>query len=198
MSDKRVLNVGGGSKDIPIPPYYQGWQHELLDINPRENPDVLADARELMSFSPGVYDAVYCCHNLEHYHRHDGAKVLRGFHHVLKPDGFAEIRVPDLGGVVRTVAARNLDIDDVLYESIRGPILVRDVIYGYHVEIEESGNDYYSHRTGYTQASLIKLAAACGFNVWATGVKDFELIGYFFKQPPPVELVRMLGLAPPS
>jgi len=31
---KKVLNVGGGSKNIPIPPLYSGWEHVLLDIDP--------------------------------------------------------------------------------------------------------------------------------------------------------------------
>ena len=29
-----MLNVGGGSKKIPIPQHYAGWDHVLLDINP--------------------------------------------------------------------------------------------------------------------------------------------------------------------
>jgi hypothetical protein len=194
MSQKAVLNVGGGSKDIPIPPYYSSWRHDLLDIDPRGNPEIVADARELLSQPPAIYDAVYCAHNLEHYHRHDALKVLRGFHHILKPDGFAEIRVPDLMGVIRTVALRGLDIDDVLYQSQRGPILVRDVIYGYHVEIEQSNNDYYAHKTGFSPASLARAASACGFKVWASGVIEFELFSYLFKEQPGDDLQLMLGL----
>src|SRR6266446_7887238 len=48
-----------------------------------------------LALAASQFDAVYCSHNLEHYYRHDGATVLRGFLHVLKPDGFAEIKVPD-------------------------------------------------------------------------------------------------------
>ncbi len=73
---KKVLNVGGNSKDIPIPSQYSGWQHVLLDIDPRGNPDIVCDARELMSMSKNEYDAIYCSHNLEHYYRHDVRKVL--------------------------------------------------------------------------------------------------------------------------
>ena len=29
----RVLNVGGGSKEIPIPEHYEGWEHVLLDLD---------------------------------------------------------------------------------------------------------------------------------------------------------------------
>lgn len=91
----KVLNVGGGTRDIPLPPQYQGWEHILLDIDPRGQPDIVADARELTRLPPAQFDAVYCSHNLEHYYRHDGVKVLAGFRHVLKEDGLAHIMVPD-------------------------------------------------------------------------------------------------------
>src|SRR5439155_12197788 len=89
-----VLNVGGGSKKIPIPARYEGWSHVLLDIDPRFGADLIMDARELLATTPQTYDAVYCSNNLEHYYRHDAERVLRGFLHVLKSDGYAEIRVP--------------------------------------------------------------------------------------------------------
>jgi hypothetical protein len=44
---RRVLNVGGNTKDIPLPENYRGWENVLLDIDPRGKPDVLCDARSL-------------------------------------------------------------------------------------------------------------------------------------------------------
>jgi predicted SAM-dependent methyltransferase len=44
---------------------------------------------------------VYCSHNLEHYYHHEVPRVLAGSLHVLKPHGFAEIRVPDVEAVCR-------------------------------------------------------------------------------------------------
>ncbi|MDD1610281.1 MAG: methyltransferase domain-containing protein [Methylococcaceae bacterium] len=127
---KKVLNVGGNSKLIPLPPEYEGWDHVLLDIDPKVYPDVLCDARELMGLAGAQYDSVYCSHNLEHYYHHDVKKVLAGFSHVLKADGFVFIRVPDMNLVMRTVVEKNLDIEDTLYQCPSGPIIVRDVIYG--------------------------------------------------------------------
>src|SRR5262249_17723561 len=144
---KSVLNVGGNSKAIPIPPYYAGWEHHLLDIDPRVEPDLLMDARELVQATPGRYDAVYCSHNLEHYHRADAAKVVAGFSHVLKEDGFVEIRVPDVLAVIQHVAKNGMDVDDVLYQAPVGPILVRDVLYGYSGEVEKKGNEFFAHKT---------------------------------------------------
>jgi hypothetical protein len=99
-----ILNVGGGSKRIPIPEHYKGWNHLLLDIDAAGRPDVVCDARNLVSLGADKYDAIYCSHNLEHYYKHD-----------LQPSGFAEIRVPDLKAVMERFVAANMDIEDVLY-----------------------------------------------------------------------------------
>lgn len=178
--ERRVLNVGGNSKAIPIPPHYNGWTHHLLDIDPRGAPDVLCDARELASHTAESYDAIYCSHNLEHYFTHDVPRVLKGFLHVLRPDGFAEIRVPDIGALIRTVVARNLELDDVIYVSKAGPILVRDVIYGYGREIEASGQDFYAHKTGFSPAVLRKALATAGFRqlMFANGELEVRVIAF--------------------
>jgi hypothetical protein len=192
----RVLNVGGASKQIPIPAYYAGWNHLLLDIDARGEPDVLCDARELDSLEPSQFDAVYCSHNLEHYYKHDGAQVLKGFLHVLKPEGFADIRVPDMTTVLRTFVANDMDIEDVLYQSPAGPITVRDVIYGWGVEIERSGEDFYAHKTGFTAASLRAAIEAAGF--WGAFVlvdeKAYEIRALAFKTEPSAAQRALLHL----
>lgn len=158
-----VLNVGGGNRAIPIPPHYRGWRHLMLDIDPAGQPDIVCDAREMTGLAPGEFDAVYCSHNLEHFFEHDVPKVLAGFLHVLKPTGFAEIRVPDLALVMRTVAEKDLDIEDALYDSPAGPIRVRDVLYGYADKIARSGDDYFAHKTGFSPRSLHRALRSAGF-----------------------------------
>ncbi len=192
---RKVLNVGGYNKNIVLPPQYKGWQHVLLDIDPRGNPDVLCDARELMSLSTNEYDAVYCSHNLEHYYRHDVPKVLRGFIHVLKEDGFADISVPDLDAVMKNVVQKEMDIDDILYQLPIGPILVRDVIYGYGVEIEQSGKDFFAHKTGFTPKSLKKILNECGFSHIFTGVVGFQVRAIAFKDEPTDYAVSLFSLS---
>src|SRR6185437_5350811 len=111
---KAVLNVGGGSKDIPIPDLYRDWRHDMLDIDPRAGADVCYDARRLSDLHPGTYHAVYCSHNLEHYYRHEALQVVRGFAHVLTDDGFAEILVPDLLSTMAAVVNDKLDMEDTI------------------------------------------------------------------------------------
>jgi predicted SAM-dependent methyltransferase len=192
----RVLNVGGGDKKIPLPPHYAGWEHLLLDVDPRGNPDIVCDARQLDSLAASQFDAVYCSHNLEHYYRHDGATVLRGFLHVLKPDGFAEIKVPDLQSVMRRCVANNMDIGDVLYQSDLGPITVRDVIYGLGREIEQSGRDFFAHKTGFTPKSLAHTLAEAGFvQTYVFVAPDaFETRALAFKAMPSAAQQKLLRL----
>ena len=197
-SSDKVLNVGGNSKLIPIPAYFDGWQHDLLDIDDRGNPDLVCDARELMSLEPGQYDAVYCSHNLEHYYRHEGLKVLQGFVHILKDDGFAEIRVPDIAKVIAAVQERQLDLDDVLYVSPAGPISAHDVMYGLQSEIVSSGQDFYAHKTGFTNKSLMKFLSQGGFRhiFLAEGV-ELAVHALAFKTEPTARQRVLLDLPRP-
>jgi predicted SAM-dependent methyltransferase len=181
---RKVLNVGGNSKEIPLPIEYRGWDHLLLDIDPRGNPDICCDARTLDTLAPEQFDAIYCSHNLEHYYRHDGKRVLGGFLHVLKPDGFAHIRVPDLDQVFKEVLARDLDVDDVLYTGPGGPIMVRDVIYGWSLQVETMGNEFFAHKTGFTPKSLTRFLNEAGFKYLYMGVANLEIVVYAFASPP--------------
>ncbi len=191
---KKVLNVGGNNKSIALPPHFAGWQHILLDIDAKGNPDIVLDARHLSKLPAAEYDAVYCSHNLEHYHRHDGVEVLRGFLHVLKESGFAHIAVPDIGELMRMVAEKNLDIDDFLYQSAMGPITVGDVMYGYGAEIEQSGNDFYAHKTGFTCKALHAMLEKCGFPYVYVRSEKLDIVALAFKNRPAGEAIDLFQL----
>ena len=196
MALKKVLNVGGNNKSIPLPPQYANFEHLLLDIDPRGSPDIVCDARMLTTLEGGQFDAIYCSHNLEHYYRHDVSKVLAGFLHVLKQDGFAHIRVPDIHEVMRLTLERGLDIDDVLYQSPAGPIMVLDVLYGYNVEIERSGQDFFAHKTGFTQKSLLAALSRAGFSKTYSGVGNLEVNALAFKTTPSQSNRSLFNLPP--
>lgn len=195
-SKRNVLNVGGGSKAISIPDHYAGWGQLMLDIDANARPDVLLDARDLQRLEPGLFDAVYCSHNLEHYYAHDVPKVLAGFTHVLKPEGFAEIRVPDVGAVAREMVERGRDMEDLLYTSPAGPVTVRDVLYGLSRAIEKTKVDFYAHKTGFTRRSLGDALQRAGFRhrYMAPPLAAFELRTLAFLGPPGEPLRALLGL----
>ncbi|MBK9440859.1 MAG: methyltransferase domain-containing protein [Comamonadaceae bacterium] len=190
----KVLNVGGGSKLIPIPNHYGNWDHILLDIDPVSNADVILDARDLTSFPTSSFDAVYCSHNLEHYYRHDATKVLAGFLHVLKPGGFVEIHVPDIQSVMSRVIKSKLDISDTLYQSKNGPISVHDVIYGWGKQIESSGVDFYAHKAGFSRVTLIQALKQAGFShvKCKANAESYELSAFACKGDPCGDLFAIL------
>ncbi len=157
----KVLNVGGGSKAIPIPARYDGWEHVLLDIQEGPDVDIVADARELDCLTD-KFDAVYCAHNLEHYHAHEVSFVLHGMRSVLKRGGEVHIVVPNIGQLIADMVEFRMDLEDVLYECDGGPITPLDVIFGWGVEVA-TGNPFYAHKTGFTATRLHRVLEAAGF-----------------------------------
>lgn len=192
---RRVLNVGGGSKTVPIPAHFAQWEHVLLDVNPAGGVDIALDARRLTDLPAAGFDAVYCSHNLEHYFRHEVPQVLHGFAHVLKPTGFVELRVPDLAAVMASALERKLDLEDPLYSSPAGPVSVLDVLYGFGAEIQR-GNAYYAHKTGFSARSLARLLGGAGFgHVYALPpMGGYEVHLAAFGLPPVPEARAALGL----
>lgn len=195
MSQYKVLNVGGNSKDIPLPDCYQGWEHHLLDIDASKKPDIVADARNLTVIEPNLYDAVYCSHNLEHYYEHDAVNVLKGFLHVLKSDGHAYIRVPDITQLMQTCIDKKLDIIDVLYQSPMGPIRVCDVLYGHQGKIEASGEEYFAHKFAYSQQSLGLLLESVGFATVALAKGPLEVSAIAFVSTPTEEQLEQFNIS---
>jgi len=157
----RVLNVGGQSKDIPLPDIYYGWEQVLLDIEEGVGADIVADARDLFELEE-KFDAVYCSHVLEHFHQFEVDDVLQGFKHVLNPLGFVQIRVPDLLYVMKEVVRKHIPLDGKLYNSAAGDITPLDVIYGYQWAIQE-GKPYYAHKLGFSKELLHKYLKSNGF-----------------------------------
>jgi tetratricopeptide (TPR) repeat protein len=197
---RRVLDVGGGSKAVELPLHYRDWTRLLLDIDPRTGADLVCDARTLVDQPPQTrFDAIHCAHNLEHYYRHDVDKVLRGFLHVLKDEGFAQIRVPDIGGLIQLMADNNLDIEQEIFKAHEGAITAHDVLYGYAPEIEASGQDFYAHKTGFTRASLLRALYSNGFGevYFAPSLSAPELHAFAFKTAATAAQRLALGLPDP-
>ena len=195
------LNVGGNSKAVEVPPHFNGWQHHLLDIDPRGGADLVCDARKLAeAVAQGTYDAIYCSHNLEHYYRHDVDRVLHGFLHALKPGGFAEIRVPDIGALIKLLAHNDMDIEQEVYKSPAGAINAHDVFYGYGPEIEASGQDFYAHKTGFTRDSLLRALATNGFGeiYFVKPLAAIELHAFAFKTAADAAQRSRLSLSEPA
>ena len=190
----KVLNIGGNRKSIPLPVIFDGWDQVMLDIDPHSDADIICDARSMTdTVAGGTFDAICCAHNFEHYFRHDLSRVTDGFLYALKDDGFAFIQVPNMRYVCEQIAA-GADIEDVAYTSPAGPIRYVDMIYGLGAYIANSGNDFMSHKNGFTPLSLGNHLVRYGFPHVFIGSSGLELWAYAFKNKPSDEQQKRLKL----
>lgn len=189
----KVLNVGGNNKAIGIPGVFEGWEHHLLDIDKKGKPDICADARDLASMEEykGNYDAVYCSHVIEHFYTHDVPKVLNGFFSVTGSHGFVWIACPNLKEVVKRVYEGNMELSDPLYRLSSGePITSLDVLFGWGREIEQSGQDFFSHKTGFTVGSLSRAVYDAGFKHIKAQEVGLELLVVGFKNKEDISIIE--------
>lgn len=158
-----VLHVGCGTcgrEKLPSVFRHTGWREIRLDIDPDVAPDFVASITDMKVISNGVIDAVYSSHNIEHLYPHDVHLALKEMHRVLKPDGFALIKLPDLQEVARHIAEGKLE--DPLYISPMGPIAPLDILFGHRPSLA-SGNAFMAHRTGFTGGTLAVALIKAGF-----------------------------------
>ncbi|GGO35595.1 generic methyltransferase [Gemmobacter aquaticus] len=165
MTAPTLYNLGSGPRRLfdllPDPSAFTGWREVRVDLDPGCRPDILSDLTDLSQAIPdGSADLIYCSHVVEHFFDHDVPRVLQEFARILRPDGAAIVRVPDLAGVMQ--AFDEGDLERPLYHSPSGPISALDVIFGHRRSIS-AGNHYMAHRTGFTQASLARRMLDAGF-----------------------------------
>jgi SAM-dependent methyltransferase len=152
---KRVLYAGSGFHHVP-PEIFPDWEEVRLDIDLDTDPDVVASITDLGILQTGTFAAIYSAHTLEHIYPHEVPKALREFRRVLTDDGFALIFVPNLEGLT-------LSSNEVLYESVIGPVYAFDMIYGFRADVAAHPNTM-AHHTGFTAALLKGALLEAGFS----------------------------------
>lgn len=185
---KRVLNIETIGNSIPLPQQFDGWEHVRFDINPQSSPDAIMDAVNLFSLPEASFDAIYCPHCLVYYSPGYLSLILAGFWRLLRPDGFAEILAPDLMEIMERVVRRNLDLDDIFYSFGEAVVSVHEALYG--AKIEPGGENFYSHRCGFSERSLLRCLYEHGFPWVASCRQDLEIRAIAFKcRPAPRKMV---------
>lgn len=161
---KRFLHVGCGRSDHSklLHIFPQGeWQEVRLDIDVRVNPDIVADITNMTLVKEDSFEALFSSHNLEHLYAHRVEKALSEFYRVLKPGGWAVVRVPNILEVAEEIVKGKLM--EPVYVSPAGPISPIDILYGFRPSIEQ-GNEFMAHRTAFTPKSLGDAMAKVGFS----------------------------------
>jgi hypothetical protein len=89
---------------------------------------------------------------------------------------------------------KGLDIDDVLYQSPAGSIRVVDVLYGYSVEIERSGQHFLAHKTRFAQKLLQDAIRKARFTLVYSRKGNLEIDAVAFKGSPDQLTRALFGL----
>lgn len=147
---KIVLNVGSGKiKSSSQTSLFQNYKELSLDASDC-NPDIIGDIRDLKEVPNNSVNAIYASHVVEHVHFHEVPQVLLSFMRVLTDDGFALIRVPDIGKISHLIEDKLLE---KYYDSSLGPVTPLDMLYGHTGLIAQKGS-YMAHKTGFTLKSM--------------------------------------------
>ncbi len=184
-----VLHVGCGVQDSEkLHRMFRGagWREIRLDIDPDVEPNVVASITDMQVIPDAAVNAVYSSHNVEHLYPHEVPLALREMHRVLKPNGFAFIKLPDLQEVARFIADGKPE--ETLYISPMGAIAPLDILYGHRPSLA-IGNTFMAHHTGFTGPTLACALIAAGFAAVMVqrDLATFSLTAVAFRQQPDVE-----------
>lgn len=164
--DQPILcNLGSGYSQIlrqlVDASVFDGWRELRIDVDPECRPDIVANLMDMSQVvADSSVDLIYCSHVLEHFYGHQVPFVLSEFTRILRPEGAAVLRLPDLSLVMCRTG--DFDPERVLYHSPAGPITALDVLYGHRKSVAK-GNHFMAHRTGFTETSIARHLLDVGF-----------------------------------
>jgi len=91
-----MLGINAGSGQRPFKSFpEEGIQWINIDGNPRWNPDIVADIRDLSMFGDSMVDLVVLHHVWEHFGLGEGDGMIRECHRILKPRGSLLVCIPN-------------------------------------------------------------------------------------------------------
>ena len=195
---KTFLNVGCGPKsEFQIKGFdNDDWKEIRFDIDEDVNPDIVGTLTDMSLVETASVDAVYSAYNIDHIYAHEVPIALGEFFRVLKDDGIAFIRCPDIQSVCEAVVQDKLI--DIFYETEDGQkISPLDILLGNREELA-SGNEYMAKKCGFTYSVLNKALSEAGFKARYGGRMAFngaELSLVAFKQKKSEEEIK--GIANP-
>lgn len=119
-----------------------------VDINPRWEPDVVADGAHMPMFADGSADLIVSHHNLEHYGCGEAKPMIQECHRILSPEGSLIICVPDMRALAQGWLQGRVT-DQIYFTNCFGAFM---------------SEDWDRHRWGFTYESLREFLLSCGFS----------------------------------
>ena len=159
---KTLLHVGCASLNISDLKGFNNdnWTEIRFDIDETRNPDIIGTIVDLSSIQTTSVDAVYSAYNLDHIYPHEVPIALKEFFRVLKNDGIAIIKCPDIQSVCEAIGKDKLL--DTFYQSPVGPITPIDILFGNRKAIAK-GNEFMAKKGGFTYSVLDGALHQAGF-----------------------------------
>jgi hypothetical protein len=194
---RKVLYLGEAGKKA-LPAMFANWEVVHVAPHASETPDLVHDLRRLTETIPAAsFDAVYCAYRLERYTPHEVPRLLQGFAHIVKADGFVEILARDVATLMRAVAAHGLDLGSVVFSSPRGVSTVHDLLYGHSTAADRDDADS-GHKSAFSQTSLAALLERYfPVSVVLGAPERLELRALAFKAEPGAALLGELKVPTP-
>jgi len=191
---KTLLHVGCASLNISDLKGFDinAWSEIRFDIDESRNPDLTGTIVDLSLVKTGSVDAVYSAYNLDHIYPHEVPIALKEFYRVLKDDGIAIIKCPDIQSVCEAIGQDKLL--ETFYQSPVGPISPIDILFGNRKAIAK-GNEFMAKKGGFTYSVLDGALSQADFKIRYGGrVKNGrELSVVAFKTIKPEEEIKKIA-----
>jgi hypothetical protein len=183
-TDKKiVLNVGCGKTILSTQSkYFENWKEIRVDGYENDTADIITSIVDLEKIPSNSVDCVWASHVVEHNYWHDLPMVFKSIMRVLKEDGFAIIRVPDIGSITNKIENGLLD---TIYETSGGPVSAIDMLYG-HRRFVQTWGDGMCHKTGFTKTSMEQILSTLEINSYVRS-QSLEVVALLFKEEPPLD-----------
>lgn len=137
---KIILNVGSGKSSVKKwTSSFDDWTEIRADIAD-VNPDIVTDITTLVGVEDNSVDAIWASHVIEHCHWHEQPMIFQSFLRVLKKDGFAIIKVPDIGSIAKYIEE---DLLTPIYKLDNGEFITAlDMLFGYRNQLDPKNHDH--------------------------------------------------------
>jgi len=187
---KTVLNVGSGSSSVAdFTNVFDGWKELRLDLY-EESADIKADIVTLDGVEDQSMDAVWACHVIEHLDWGKLPIVFGNIMRVLKTDGAAVIRVPNLAAIADRLKGNLLE--PVYYSPSGLPITALDMLYGHRMyQSSRETNLGQLHKTGFNPLQMSTLLKELNINA-VVADRGLDVYAILYKEAQPTELMSRL------
>lgn len=192
-NNKVILNIGSNRHSVSRwTSYFKDWKEIKADVA-EVDPDIVTDITTLSGIENNSIDAIWASHVIEHCHWHEQPMIFHSMLRVLKDDGFAIIKVPDLGSIANFIEKDLLT--PILALENNEFITVLDMLYGYRKSLDPNNEEYnpaMAHKTGFNTKLVADILSDLKLNGTYVSV-NHEITMIFWKSkesPPDLELIK--------